>query len=135
MMGKMFHSRATSIKRSGLSHIMLFGGLALLALFWACHAQAAPLSSSDPCLSFLSYGFTDGSASQETRPPQAGNVAAAGKAATISLLFGVRLALGPAEDLNGRQNMQEPASGISAPDIQRYRDCKKEQALRVSYLP
>lgn len=130
----MFHFRTMSATRPGFSHITLFGSLVLLTLFLACHTQAAPVSSNDPCLSLLSYGFTDGSVSQESQR-DAGDAAAAGKAATISLLFGVRLALGPAEDLMGRKNMQSPATGISAPDIQRYRDCKKEQALRVSYLP
>ncbi len=114
--------------------MIVFGGMVALTLFWACGVQAAQNSSNDPCISFLSSGFTDGSFSQEGRY-DAGDTSAAGKAATISLLLGVRLALGPTEDLTGRHDAQASAPGISALDVQRYRTCKKEHALRVSYLP
>lgn len=105
-----------------------------LALLWPATVHAASPPSADPCLSFLSSGFTNGSA-VDTGVRPASATKAAGQAATLSLLLGVRLALGPAEDLNGKVMRVADAPDISALDIQRYRTCKKEQALRVSYLP
>ncbi len=118
------------------ARLALMMGLLAALLFLPALAQASPVSPGDPCLSFLSSGlssgFTNGSpdkANQRT----AGDTTAAGKAATLSLLLGVRLALGPTEDLKGGPQSTTP--DISALDIQQYRTCKKEQALRVSYLP
>ena len=126
--------RAVTAIMPDVLRMAVFGGIFALGLFWACGVQAATVSLDDPCSSFLSSGFTDGSPSKESRS-YTGHSPAAGKAATISLLLGVRLALGPAEDLTGSRTAQASAPGISALDVRRYRTCKKEQALRVSYLP
>lgn len=115
---------------------MVFASLAFaLIAFMPAPSQAAPVSPSDPCKTFLSSGFTAGSADEDSRHSSGVTPAAGSKAATLSLLLGVRLALGPAEDLNGKTQNASPDAGLTALDIQRYRTCKKEQALRVSYLP
>lgn len=76
-----------------------------------------------------------GSANEKGRL-SSGTIPAAGtKAATLSLLLGVRLALGPTEDLNGMAKNASPDAELTALDIQRYRTCMKEQALRVSHMP
>lgn len=98
-------------------------------------AQASPISPSDPCKTFLSSGFTAGSADESGRTSSGVTPAAGSKAATLSLLLGVRLALGPTEDLHGTTKDASSGAGLTALDIQRYRTCKKEQALRISYVP
>lgn len=97
-------------------------------------AQANQVSPSDPCKTFLSSGFTAGSVDENSRISSGVTPAVGSKAATLSLLLGVRLALGPAEDLNGMVKNASSDAELTALDIQRYRTCKKEQALRVSYV-
>lgn len=134
------HDRYVRVRARHSRVRILFGArrlalcAALLALVPA-DAQAASISSADPCLSFLSSGFTSGSPG-ETDQRSAGIPTAAGKkAATLSLLLGIRLALGPAEDMTGGDDTANARRDVTALDIQRYRTCKKERALRVSYLP
>lgn len=84
-------------------------------------------SPADPCLSLLSSGPSHGLPDKGQR--SAGVTEAAGRAATIGLLLGLNVALGPAEDLRTTHDAKNPAR-VSALDIARYRTCKKEQALR-----
>lgn len=108
--------------------------LSLAALFFCLPhvAQATPVSPDAPCLALLSSGSTEASPGK-TDQRTAGVSEAAGKAATLSLLLGVRLALGPVEDLSIR-NDHESRAVLSALDIARYRTCMKTQALVVSSL-
>jgi hypothetical protein len=118
-----------------LRRLALIAVLTAPLAFVPAMSQASPISPPDPCLSLLSLGFTPGSAADENSKADVGLAPAAGKAATLGLLFGVRHALGPTEDLNGiRLHATAQTAPVTALDIVRYRSCKKAQALRVSYV-
>ncbi len=106
--------------------------LAGIVALSAPDAHSYEISSNDPCLSHLSSGSPQGSAKNDNRRA-AGDAQVAGKAATLGLLLGVRLALGPVEDLD-RKDAASGKAQVSALDIARYRTCKKQQALMLSSL-
>lgn len=88
---------------------------------------ASNIVVADACLSLL-QGAKQASQKQATTPVQP----VAGQAAALSLIFGVRYALGPVETPRAAVTEQTPAvhvDGQRAAAIAQYRRCRSDQSL------
>lgn len=88
---------------------------------------ASNIVVADACLSLL-QGAKQASQKQATTPVQP----VAGQAAALSLIFGVRYALGPVETPRAAVTEQTPAvhvDGQRAAAIAQYRRCRNDQSL------